>query len=299
MRSFVSMDGTLVPTDDALLSVYDHAILYGDGVFDTVVTWCGSIFRYQDHYKRLLRSMKAVAIGPFFSDEDLQLWTSEAVAAHDFKSAYVKWIVTRGSNGAPLMDPTGCQARLIILVKPYIERYDSVAKLGISLKTVSGRRVPAQCLDPKIKSLNYLNLVQAKLEGKAAGADEALLLDTQGNVCEAPGYNIFFVTDSTICTPENDILEGVTRQTVIEIAKARSLDVQIGNFSLYDLYVADEVFLTSTAGGLVPVGCVDGRMIADGRPGSIFRTFAKDYCDRLRDPKNGVALKLPTNGGRK
>lgn len=296
-RTCVSLDGELVTDGDAALSVYDHAILYGDGVFDTVVVWDQCIYRYRDHYSRLLRSMKAVGIESFFSDEDLQKWTSETVVAQGIENAYVKWIVTRGSNGTPLMDPAGCKARLIILVKPYIERFDGSAPQGITLKTAAIRRVPAECLDPKIKSLNYLNLVQAKLEGKAAGADEALILDVRGNVCEAPGYNIFMVKGTAVCTPERDILEGVTRQSVIEMAQARSLEVHIGDFSLYDVYTAAEVFLTSTAGGLIPVTLVDGRKIAEGLPGPFFRMFAEEYGVRLRDPKNGVALKFPINSG--
>lgn len=285
-----SVDGTLVSGSDACLPILDHALLYGDGVFDTVVVFEGSIYCYHDHYHRLLRSMKAIGIHEFFSDEDLRAWTSEAVHAQGIQTAYVKWIVTRGSNGTPLMDPTGCTPRLVVIVKPYVRRFNGSAPKGISLKTSAIRRVPTQCLDPKIKSLNYLNLIQAKLEAQASAMDEALMLDVSGNVCEAPGYNIFFVKGSILCTPGRDILEGITRQTVIDFARARSIRVRIGDFSLYDIYTSDEVFLTSTAGGMVPVKTVDGRTIGDGTPGSMFRTFAEDYGARLRNATFGVAL---------
>lgn len=212
----ICIDGELVPSKEAKLSVYDHAVLYGDGVFDTVVAWNGRVFRVREHADRLHRSMKAVDLQPAFSRDELYRWTAECIQANELETAYVKWVVTRGSNGTPLMDPKGCSPRLIILVKPYIERFSSKSEEGYHLKTVAVRRVPAQCLDPKIKSLNYLNLIQAKIEAAASGADEALMLDVNGNICEAPGCNVFLAADREFQTPKHDILEGVTRASVLK-----------------------------------------------------------------------------------
>lgn len=293
----ICIDGKLLPSKQAQLSVYDHAILYGDGVFDTVVTWNGGVFRLDDHANRLFRSMKAIGLVPGFSRDQLYRWTAECVKANELKTAYVKWVVTRGSNGTPLMDPKGCVPRLIILVKPYIERFSSKSDAGIHLKTAAIRRVPAQCLDPKIKSLNYLNLIQAKAEAKASHAHEALMLDVRGNICEAPGYNIFLVADHEFQTPKHDILEGITRASVIEMMRGTDLPTNIGDFSLYDAYTANEIFLTSTAGGLIPVTKVDGRSIGEGQPGPYFRAFAEKYRVMLDSDEYSTPLETLINSG--
>ena len=200
----------------------------------------------------------------------------ETVRRNGLADAYIKWIVTRGSNGRPLMDPTGCVANLIILVQPPAKRVaDERIAEGLRLKTVAVRRPPGQVLDPQIKSINYLNLVLAKLEAKAAGADEALLLD--GRICEATGCNVFIVKGRRLRTPRHDILEGITRETMIELAPTADLVAEACDLELYDAYTADEVFLSSTAGGLLPVSEIDGRRIGSGRPGPVFRALDAAY----------------------
>ena len=186
----------------------------------------------------------------------------EAVRRNRLSNAYIKWIVTRGSNGTPLMDPAGCVPNLIILVLPYVRRFDD-ARLarGLRLKTAALRRPPGQVLDPHVKSLNYLNLVMAKLEAKAAGADEALLLDLNGRLCEAPGYNVFVVQGRKLRTPAHDILEGVTRAVVMSLAQDFGLEVEACDLELYDAYTSDELMLCSTAGGILPA--VGDRRTAD------------------------------------
>jgi len=282
--------GAFVHESDAAVGVLDHGLLYGDGVFDTVVAWNARLFRFHDHSSRLSRSMRAVALAAPFTEEALLDLTREAVRRNGLETAYIKWIVTRGSNGTPLMDPKGCDARLTIIVRPYIERFTSKSGAGISLKTVAIRRTPNQCLDARIKSLNYLNLILAKMEAKAASADEALMLDINGHICEAPGYNVFLVRDQTLFTPKTDILEGITRESVFRIAQDKRHVASATDLSLYDAYAADEVFLTSTAGGLVPVARLDGRPIGDGAPGPLFREFADAYVDMLDSPAWGVPL---------
>lgn len=284
------LDGAFVPEARAAVPVLDHAVLYGDGVFDTVVAWKGRLFRLDDHVDRLFRSMAAVAIEPPEDRARLRQLTAATVARNRLDDAYVKWIVTRGSNGRPLMDPAGCRSTLIIIARPYIHRAPADPEAALTLKTVAIRRPSGEVLDPRVKSLNYLNLVQAKLEARAAKADEALMLDLRGQVCEAPGYNVFVVRGGRLATPRRDVLAGITRDSVLRLARAEGLEAEEGDVELYDVYTADEVFLTSTAGGLVPVGTVDGRRIGDGRPGPVFRRMAEGYLRMLGDARWGAPV---------
>jgi branched-chain amino acid aminotransferase len=204
-QPIIYVNGGFVPQSEARISVLDHAVLYGDGVFDTVVAWNDAIFELDAHIDRFYRSLKAIALECPVSRGELVELLCEAVRRNRLSNAYIKWIVTRGSNGTPLMDPAGCVPNLIILVLPYVHRFDD-ARLarGLKLKTAAVRRPPGQVLDPHVKSLNYLNLVMAKLEAKAAGADEALLLDMNGRLCEAPGYNVFVVQGRKLRTPAHE-----------------------------------------------------------------------------------------------
>lgn len=278
------------PESKASVGILDHGLLYGDGVFDTVVAWKGNLYRFTEHAERFFRSMKAVAITPPLTMDELLTRTREAVQRNGMDTAYIKWIVSRGTNNTPLMDPKGCKSHLIIIIRPYVERFTSKSEVGISLKTVAIRRTPNQCLDARIKNLNYLNLILAKMEAKSGGADEALMLDIHGNICEAPGYNIFVVREGQLFTPQTDILEGVTRDSVFRIAEKNGMQVHVADLGLYDAYTADEVFLTSTAGGLIPVTKVDGRTIGDGMPGSTFRRFSAGYVSMLASSEWGLPL---------
>ncbi len=285
------VNGAFVPQSEAKISVMDHAVLYGDGVFDTAVAWNGRLFKLDAHIERFFRSMQAIALESPVSRAKLRDLAREAVRRNGLQNAYVKWIATRGHNGKPLMDPTGCVPNLIIITQHYIHRYaDGRAHSGIRVKTAAIRRPPGQVLDAHIKSLNYLNLILAKLEAKAAGVDEALLLDIHGRVCEAPGYNVFVVRNGTLLTPDQDILEGITRETVIELATARGVPVKAGAVELYDMHTADEAFFCSTAGGLVPVREIDGRRLGDGTPGPIFTALAGAYRELLASDRYGTPV---------
>lgn len=270
--------GEFVPEAKAAISILDHAVLYGDGVFETVLAWRGRLFRLDDHVRRFLRSCAAVALDCPVSGERLKELVMMTVRGNGLADAYVKWILTRGSNGTPLMEPTGCVPNLVIMARPYIDRSSAT---GLRVKTVAIRRPPGQVLDAHVKSLNYLNLVMARIEARAAGADQALMLDVHGRVCEAPGFNVFVVTDGVLRTPRHDVLRGVTRDTVLRLAAESSRQVDETDLELYDAYTADEVFLTSTAGGLVPVVEVDGRRIGGGEPGPVLSTLQDAYLEAL------------------
>ena len=287
----IYVNGAFVPQSEARISVLDHAVLYGDGVFETATARGGRIFKLDEHLDRGFRSMAAIALEPPCSRDSMRALIIEAVRRNGLKDAYIKWIVTRGSNGRPLMDPTGCTPNLIILVQPYFDRVSAERRSeGLRLKTVAIRRPPGQVLDPQIKSINYLNLVLAKLEAKAAGADEALLLDLNGRLCEATGCNVFVLRDKRLLTPRHDILAGITRQTVLDLAPEQGLAVEEADLELYDAYTADEIILSSTAGGLLPVVAIDGRRISGGRPGPAFQALDKAYRELLASDRYGTPV---------
>lgn len=288
-ESIFYVAGEFVPQSQARISVLDHAVLYGDGVFDTVFGWGGRIFRLNEHIERTFRSMSAISLEPPMSREQMRDVVVEAARRNGHERAYIKWLVTRGENGTPLMDPAGCRANFVVIVKPYIERASAErARAGVSLKTVAVRRPSGQVLSPQIKSLNYLNLVLAKLEAKNAGADEALLLDLGGQLCEATGCNIFLVKDRKLRTPRRDILRGITRDAVFDLAAPLGYEAEEADLELYDAYIADEIVICSTAGGLLPVSKLDGRAIGAGRPGPVFSALSGAYRALIEDPAQGV-----------
>jgi branched-chain amino acid aminotransferase len=268
-------------------------VLYGDGVFETACAWNGRLFKLDAHLDRCFRSMAAIALEPPVARDDMRDLIIEAVRLNGFGNAYVKWIVTRGVNGRPLMDPAGCVANLIILVQPYINRASSErAAAGLKLKTVALRRPSGDVLDPHIKSLNYLNLVMGKIEAKAAGADEALFLDRDGRLCEVSGCNVFVANGTRLRTPRHSILHGITRESVMEIAPSLGFTVEEADLELYDAYTADEIIICGTAGGLLPVVHIDGRKVGNGRPGPAFAKLAAAYTRLLDAPEHGTDVGL-------
>jgi branched-chain amino acid aminotransferase len=283
-RGFVSLNGTLVGSETAAVSVFDHGLLYGDGVFDTMFASHGMIFRLGDHLARFRRSLRAIRLTLPIPEQRLESEILRTVAANGLRDAYIKVVATRGVSLEPLLDPRDCSPTLIVFARPYLWLADpSKREQGISAKVTAIRRIGLPALDPRIKSLDYLNLVLAKLEAIAAGADEALLLDGEGLVCEAPGYNVFVVRAGRVLTPDRSILEGVTRATVLELCQTLSIPA-------YDLLTADEVFLTSTAGGLVPVVRVDGAKIGDGKRGPVLRRIDAAYRDLQRSGRYGTPI---------
>ena len=295
----IYVNGEFVPESRARISVLDHAVLYGDGVFETACAWNGRLFKLDAHLDRCFRSLAAIALTPPVSRAEMRDLILEAVRRNGFANAYVKWIVTRGSNGRPLMDPTDCVGNLIILVQPYLSRASGErAAAGLRLKTVAIRRPAADVLDPHIKSLNYLNLVMAKVEAKAAQADEALLLDRDGRICEVSGCNVFVLHGTRLRTPRHNILRGITRESVIEIAPALGFAAEEADLALYDAYTADEIIICGTAGGLLPVVQIDGRGIGGGRPGPAFAALAGAYQQLLASPQHGTEVGLAIQGAR-
>ena len=287
----VWINGELKPTDQAMISVFDHGLLYGDGVFDTMFATYGYIFKLRQHLERFGRSLRATRMALPIPESDLESVVRATVAANGLQNAYIKVVATRGVSPEPLLDPRNCTPTLIVFVRPYLSLAGAGKReTGLSAKLTSIQRVGHSALDPRVKNLNYLNLVLAKFEAINANADEALLLDEDGFVCEAPGYNLFVARDGVLLTPERGVLEGITRETVLEICGDLGVPTEIKSVAPFDLFVADEIFLTSTAAGLVPVTKVDGAPIADGRPGSLFRRIDAAYDAMQRSGKHGTPV---------
>jgi branched-chain amino acid aminotransferase len=289
----VYINGELLPSTSASLSVFDRGVLFGDGVFDAMFAKYGYLFRLENHLTRLQHSLTAIGLRLPQPATELGEAIIETLRANRLSTdAYIKVIVTRGIGRQPLLDPRDCIPNVVIIAKPYLSQVAaSRIAAGVKAKIVSIRHTGAATFDPRIKSLNYLPFVLAKLEAQNSGCDEALLMDHSGNVCEAAGYNVFVVTEGTVKTPGKGILEGITRATVIELCAALGICIEICSLSPYDIYTADEVFLSSSAGGLVPLSSVDGREVSSEVPGKMFSLLAMEYDRLLRSGRMGTSLR--------
>jgi branched-chain amino acid aminotransferase len=267
----IYMSGQLVPKSEAKVSVFDHGFLYGDGVFEGIRVYSGNIFKCREHLIRLYESAKSILLDIPMTIEELEEKVVETVRANDLSDAYIRLVVSRGVGDLGL-DPYSCSKAEVIIIVDQVrlfpqELYDK----GLDIVTVPTRRNTPDALNPKIKSLNYLNNVMVKIEAKRAGVLEALMLNHEGYVCEGSGDNIFLVKKGRLITPPGYLgaLEGITRNTVMEIARERGYEVAETPFTRHDVYVADECFLTGTAAEVIPVISLDSRTIGQGVPGSI------------------------------
>jgi branched-chain amino acid aminotransferase len=291
-ESIIYIDGEYLVESEAKISVFDHVVLYGDGVYDTCCAWDGKVFKLDQHLDRLYESAYAVKLDIPLAFDELKEVVLETVRRNEHRDAYVKIIVTRGVGELPLLSPYDCKPSVIVFSKPYMRLAGGDEhEHGIRVKIVSIRRIPDVCLYSKVKSINYQNHVLARMEANEAGYDDAIELTTDGYIAEAPGYNVFVVKNGELYTPQENILMGITRETVIELAGEKGIEVREGMISPFDLYNADEVFLSSTAGGVFPILEVDGRFIGDGQPGPITMQMRADYHDLLqRGDKSSAAF---------
>jgi len=265
------IDGEIVDAREARIGVRDHGLLYGDGVFEGIRVRHGRVFRLGDHLARLATGARALALElprPLAEIREIVLAT---VRAHGTRDAYVRLLVTRGEG--PLgVDPLPCgPARLACLVAQLAIFSEEKRRRGLDLATASLRRPGPDVLDPRVKSLNYLNNVQARLEARSRGADEALLLNAAGLVAEASVANVFVVRAGELWTPPatDGALEGITRATVLELAPALGTPARERSLGRFDLFAADECFLTGSGAGLVGVRSLDGRPVGGGAPGPL------------------------------
>jgi branched-chain amino acid aminotransferase len=275
----VYINGKLVDKDDATISVYDHGFLYGDGVFEGIRSYGGKVFRLMEHLDRLWDSAKAIWLRIPISKEEMAKAIEDTLARNGIEDGYIRVVVTRGA-GTLGLDPDKCSNPQVIVITDTIELYPKeVYEKGLEIITVSTVRNHPAALSPRVKSLNYLNNILAKIEGKQAHCVEALMLNHKGEVAECTGDNIFLVRSGVLLTPPNDagILEGITREAVIELARDEGIEVREVALTKHDVYIADECFLTGTAAEVVPVVKVDARTIGDGKPGPITRKLAESF----------------------
>jgi branched-chain amino acid aminotransferase len=280
----IYINGTLFDKEDAKISVYDHGLLYGDGVFEGIRSYAGKVFRMAEHLDRLWNSAKAILLQIPISKPEMAKAIESTLAANGIRDGYIRVVVTRGV-GTLGLDPNRCSNPQVIVIADKISLYpDELYQKGLKIVTVSVARNHPAALSPRIKSLNYLNNILAKIEGLQAGCIEALMLNLKGEVAECTGDNLFLVRQGRLLTPPIDagILEGITRDAAIDLARQMGLEVLETPLTKHDVYIADECFLTGTAAEVVPVVEVDSRMIGDGVPGPITRELMARFHELTR-----------------
>lgn len=268
-NQWIFLNEAFVKKEDALISVYDHGFLYGDGVFEGIRMYDGNVFRLKEHVERLYDSAKSIMLNIPFSKDEMSEKIVETLKKNHLQNAYIRVIVSRGVGNLGL-DPFTCQNPQVIIIAEELslfpkELYDT----GIEIVSVATRRNRSDVLSPKVKSLNYLNNILVKIEAHLAGVGEALMLNDQGYVAEGSADNIFIVKNGHVVTPPGYVgaLEGITRGVIIDIANQLGLPMKEDVFTRHDVYTADEVFLTGTAVEVIAVVKVDGRTIGEGKPG--------------------------------
>ncbi len=277
-RRLCWVNGALGGPETAVVSAYDHGLLYGDGVFEGIRFYHGRPFRLAEHLERLEASARALCLELPYTREELAAAVAELVTASGLGDGYLRLLVTRG-EGALGLDPARCERPNVLILADRISLMDGrVQETGARLVTATTRRLPLDGLDPRIKSLNYLNHILARLEANNAGADEALLLNAAGRVAEGSADNLFLVRGDQLLTPrpEDGALEGVTRAVVMALGREAGLRVREAPLALYDVYTAEECFLTGTAAELIPVAEVDGRRLP-AAPGPVFRRLREAF----------------------
>ncbi|HXE72766.1 MAG TPA: branched-chain-amino-acid transaminase [Candidatus Nitrosotenuis sp.] len=302
----VYIDGKFYPKEEARISVWDHGLLYGDGVFEGIRVYQGRVFRLQEHLVRLYHSARSVMIQIPLTLDEMREAVLETLRRNDLPDSYIRLLVTRGAGDLGL-DPRKCTRPSIIIINDRIKLYPQECyEKGLKLIVASTRKVPVDCLNPRVKSMNYLNNILAKIEAIQAGAAEAVMLDKNGFLTECTAENIFIVKDRVLYTPTAvvGILEGITRSVVMELAAERGYQVQMAFLTMHDLYVADECFVTGTGAEILPVIEVGGRVIARGEPGPVtrellaaFRELTRREGTPYRQPSHSELVEEPSNQG--
>jgi branched-chain amino acid aminotransferase len=283
----VYISGKLYDKDDARVSVFDHGLLYGDGVFEGIRSYAGRVFRLTEHLDRLWDSAKAICLEIPISKDQMAQAIRNTLEQNGIQDGYIRVVVTRGC-GTLGLDPNKCSAPQVIVIADRIELYPpELYERGLEIITVSTARNHPAALNPRIKSLNYLNNILAKIEGMQAGCIEALMLNHKGEVAECTGDNIFLAKGGKLYTPSREagILEGITRAVAIELAADAGIDVAETPLTKHDVYIADECFLTGTAAEVIPVVKVDSRPIGKGTPGPITKDLIRRFHQLTRNGK--------------
>ncbi|MBP2030656.1 branched-chain amino acid aminotransferase [Methanohalophilus levihalophilus] len=271
-------NGKFVPKSEATTSIFDHGFLYGDGVFEGIRAYNGRVFKLEEHLDRLYDSAKAIAMDIPMSKEEMTEAVLETLRKNNLKDAYIRLIVSRGVGDLGL-DPRKCPTRNVFIIgQEWGAMYGDLYEKGLKAVTVAVRRNAPDALSPNIKSLNYLNNILAKIEANDKGGDEAIFLDNSGHIAEGSGDNIFVIKNGKVYTPPTiSNLKGITRATAIELLHERNYEVFEQNIGMFDLYTADEIFVTGTAAESAPITNVDGRIIGDGQVGPVTKEMIKAF----------------------
>jgi branched-chain amino acid aminotransferase len=271
-------NGDFVPKSQATTSVYDHGFLYGDGVFEGIRAYNGRVFKLREHVDRLYDSAKAIALEIPLSREEMEEAILETLRKNNLTDAYIRPIVSRGVGDLGL-DPRKCpKPNIYIISQEWGAMYGDLYEVGLTGVTVSVRRNSCDALSPNIKSLNYLNNILAKIEANEKGGDEAIFFDQNGYLSEGSGDNIFIIKKGKVYTPPTiNNLKGITRATAIELLADIGIETHVENLGMFDLYTADEIFVTGTAAEAAPLVKVDGRPIGDGKPGPITKKMVAAF----------------------
>ena len=276
--------------EEAKISVFDHGLLYGDGIFEGIRLYDGCVFKLEEHLDRLAYSAKSILLEYPWSNDYISNAVCETCRKNNLSNGYIRLVITRGVGNLGL-NPRLCKNPQLIIIADNIQLYpESYYQSGLKIITAATRRINPSALPPMVKSLNYLNNILAKIEALNAGTMEALMLNDQGYVAECTGDNIFIVHEDRLITPPSSAgaLQGITRNVIIEIAKELGISVHEGNLTRYDLWNADEFFLTGTAAEVIPVVQLDGRLIGSGKPGDITMKFLKLFKEKVN--REGVMI---------
>jgi len=279
MSLTIYCNGEFVPEAEAKVSIFDHGFLYGDGIFEGIRAYHGRVFKLGEHLKRLYESAKSIHLQIPLTVAEMEEVVLDTLRGNGLRDAYIRLVVSRGKGDLGL-DPNKCPQAGIYCIADQIKLFPPILyEQGLEVRTVAIRRNNPDSLNPRIKSLNYLNNILAKIEANLAGVPEAVMLNQEGYVAEGTGDNIFIYRQGVLLTPpvHAGILEGITRNAVLASAQKLGIAAREELFTRHDLYTADECFLTGTAAELIPVVRVDGRMIGAGRPGEIFRRLLTEF----------------------
>jgi len=271
MNLKIYIDGNFYDQSEAKVSVFDHGLLYGDGVFEGIRFYHDRVFRLEEHIDRLWDSAKAIALEIPMSRSEVIAAALETIRQNDLHDGYIRLLITRGVGSLGL-SPDSCRRPSVIIIAATITLYpEELYRKGLTMVTCATRRISPAALSPRIKSMNYLNNILAKIEAQEAGAAEGLMLNEQGYVAECTGDNLFIVKGDQIWTPPLNagLLKGVTRDVVFELAEKAQLRIQERELTRYDVYTADECFLTGTAAEVIPAVQLDRRLIGNGQPGPV------------------------------
>ena len=279
MGLIIYLDGEFVQEEKAVVSVFDHGLLYGDGVFEGIRAYHNRVFKLEEHVDRLYESAHTIGIKIGMTKQEMTEVVLETCRQNNLRDAYIRLVVSRGKGDLGL-DPRKCSKETVFCIAATINLYpEEFYQNGLKLVTVATRRNISEACNPRVKSLNYLNNIYAKIEATLQNAPEAVMLNNEGYVAEATGDNIFVVKNGKLTTPPvyAGILEGITRNCVMELARKRNIEVKEELFTRMDMYIADEIFLTGTAAEVIPAVAYDGRVVGEGKPGPMTKQLIADF----------------------